>query len=613
MKAPIPRRYFLIPVVYLILIAGLLTMEFSGTAKIEERLHNLSITAVVPAAERGNPGALEKLLIDMDGFVLDFDKRNPLEFRLASGGSIYANLTGYAILTGSVEVNFGERLRLVFFAGGGSQNRLEIRTDIKESAELFIPYSSLEKTQIEVIEGLPMLTVSRSGRHSETVTAVALQDSSTIDSGKGVFILRNGADSFKNIYITRFSNGDMTPIAHWFSLHYEDQDSGQTDSIREDFIEAAYRGWTSSRFYSAAGTWRMAGSGADFDETILASALTEARKRGTFAAAYGDFRSALRLHADEISYVSTPHTGGIVDRGRAIPEIDLERIRQIETFVSEGNAEVFSLPNLLTFIRDRATTPLFQDVAEFASRIDLAAVDPNHAPGMLDVYLESRAFEDPLAAAFDGFRQAADICLLPAVYLTDRGYFITGPEGGIDVKASVRAGAVLSKLGNLENVDLYNRIGDALTVSALRLSESEGLLPAQLSTDERTVISSAGTLYPEAIYPLIAGGSYYPKHISLTNELGNRTWAWTSAENFVAERTGSRITISFEYPVDGTHHFILRGIEPFSFMTFFGIRWVSDPQFQIYGSGWLYDETEKMLYVKITHSRVREELVISYE
>ena len=160
---------------------------------------------------------------------------------------------------------------------------------------------------------------------------------------------------------------------------------------------------------------------------------------------------------------------------------------------------------------------------------------------------------------------------------------------------------------------MFEVIGRALVSSALRLSEPEGFLPAVLQTDERTVIDSSGTLKPEELYPFVAEKGYYPKHVSLTANLGTPAWVWTSAESFEALRTGSEVRISFAYPIGRTHHLILNGIEPFFSMRFFGIPWVSDPRFEIYGSGWLYDAAEKTLYVKITHSREREELVISYE
>ena len=356
----------------------------------------------------------------------------------------------------------------------------------------------------------------------------------------------------------------------------------------------------------------MGDGSATFDERALTAALSEALRRGSFRDTYNRFRTGLRLHADKLTHLSAPHVGDIVNKSGFISQMDLERIREIEALVSEESTSVFALPKLLAFTRDRAPTPLFQDLADLAARIDPASVDPADVAGMVNIYLESRSFEDPLGAAFMRFPEAVDACLLPAIHLTDRGYFVVAPGGGVDIKTSVQAGIALESLGSYENNELYLTIGRALVSSGLLLSEQEAFLPERLTLDRRKVVDTTGSLYPEEIYRLVAGDRYYPKYVSLAADLGNGAWAWTSAENFRAERNGSAVRLSFDYPVDGTHHFIVRGIEPFSFMTFFGIRWVSDPQFQMYGSGWLYDAAEETLYVKITHTKSREELVISY-
>ena len=138
-------------------------------------------------------------------------------------------------------------------------------------------------------------------------------------------------------------------------------------------------------------------------------------------------------------------------------------------------------------------------------------------------------------------------------------------------------------------------------------------MPGGLRIDERTVIGSSDIIKPEELYSLITGGKYYPHHVSLTSALCSPAWAWTSADDLQASRGASTIRLSFDYPINESHHIVVRGIEPFSSITLFGIMWKSDPRFQFYRSGWFYDETEKALYITITHSEQREELVISYE
>ena len=142
MNTKIARRFFLIPVVYVALIASLLTVEFTGTVRVHEQLSNVTITAVLPARQGGNGRSVQKLDLDMDGFVLSFERQKPLEFRLGSGRSLYASLSGYILLPGALEISFGENLELILHTGNGSRRRLEIVTGLREPAERMLPLDS---------------------------------------------------------------------------------------------------------------------------------------------------------------------------------------------------------------------------------------------------------------------------------------------------------------------------------------------------------------------------------------------------------------------------------------------------------------------------------------
>lgn len=621
MNIPIPRRYFLIPVVYIALISALVAMEFTGTVKIEERVNNLSVTALVPARRGGDPQILRRLDITTDGFHLSFSRQEPLEFRLSSGRSVYAYLSGYAVLPGSVEIDFGDRLRLIIQtgnkAGGTDRNRVAIETDLLEEATLLLPFLYADGFSVDQFAGLPLLSLSKTYKRGQTITAISLPADSTIDlrngEKKGTIILRNSTGGFSSFYVTRLDKPGPEVVSHWFQTQYRYPGSDEYNAIVENYVETAFLGWTYTRYSRTSGTWRMPDATQSFDENILSAALTEAVRRGTTSETADRFREGIQRHAEETTWISAPHLGDIVDKGENIGEGDIDRIRNIETMISEEDLSLFSSPDLLSFIADRAPTPLFQDLAEFAARVDIEEIEARYAPGLLNLYLESREIEDPLSAAFDGFDSAVEASIFPAIWLTDQGYFLGSNNGSIDILTSVRAGAAVARIGVYQANPFYEAIGLELIASVLSLSGSEGFLPAVLRMDGRTVIGSSGYIKPEEIYPLISGDTYYPHYVSLSNALGSRGWAWTAAEEFQGRQNGSSIELSFTYPVDESHHMIINGIEPFSFITLFGIRWKSDPRFQFYGSGWFYDEGRKTLFVKITHSQEMEEIVISYE
>ena len=307
MTTPIPRRYYLITVVYILLIAGLVGMELGGTVKIEERLNNLTVTAVVPARRGGGAQAPRRLDIDMDGLLLSFGRQAPLEFRLSSGRSVYAYLSGYEILPGSVRIDFGDRLHFVIHPGGGDQRRVEIVTDLGESAELVVPFSSIGGNSVHEFDGLPLLTYSQSDRRGQRVTAVALPPDSTIDmesgarsgAGDGTFIFRNSSGDFTDFYVTRLDEPEPAPIIHWFQTQYKFPGIDAHDSILKSYLETAYLGWTYTRYSRTSGTWRMPDSTQLFDEQILNSALTEALRAGAYTETVQRFAVGLQPHRQE--------------------------------------------------------------------------------------------------------------------------------------------------------------------------------------------------------------------------------------------------------------------------------------------------------------------------
>ncbi|MBT3274931.1 MAG: hypothetical protein HN368_17385, partial [Spirochaetales bacterium] len=61
MKTAIPRRYYLIPVAYIVIIAALLAFEFTGTVRIEEQLKDLTVAAVLPARQNGNGQSVQSI------------------------------------------------------------------------------------------------------------------------------------------------------------------------------------------------------------------------------------------------------------------------------------------------------------------------------------------------------------------------------------------------------------------------------------------------------------------------------------------------------------------------------------------------------------------------
>ena len=613
MNTKIPRRYLLIPAVYILLIAALLAVELTGTVRVQEHFANITLSAVLPARQRGNSRTVYQVDLEMDGFVLSFDRQKPLEFRLSSGRSLYTALSAYALLPGAIEIEFGDHFRLLLHTGSGNENRVELITDFDEAAELVMPYSSSGPVTISEQAGLPLITiVQNSSRGASVTTAVALPPQSTIDLVNGAFIFRNDASGYADFYISRFESVKTVSPSYWFEIQYDFPLVGSYDGNLESYLDRVYRGWTVSRYSKSSGTWNMPDGSAGFDESLLVAALSESVEKGTFVEVLSALRNSTVLFQDAISWLSAPHIGDIVNKGAQIQSADLELIQAVRSQISNNDLTVFSIPGLLSFARDRAPSPLFQELADFAARVRIADANMEKSLSMLETYLASLAIDDPLTEAFERFRPLIDDAILSSLSLTDRGLVLLTQIGRADVLSSIRAGSILMGLSVIEENVLYERIGKELIGAAIAQGDEDGALPATLLVADRIVTGTTGHIAPENLFSLLTEPRYYPHQVSLADPLGAGSWAWTSSENFEVRDNGTSATISFEYPKGGTHHFAVKGIKPFSRITFYGTLWKSDPRFQFYRTGWLYDQTAETLYVKITHNDPKEELVISY-
>ncbi|MBT3271546.1 MAG: hypothetical protein HN368_00205, partial [Spirochaetales bacterium] len=533
-----------------------------------------------------------------------------IEFRLATGRSIYASLSSYTIAPNSVEIQFGNRLTLGI-STGGFQKQIEAITDLEMAAELVLPYTTAGTVQVSE-HGIPLLSLTSTGRNGGGSSAVALPPGSTIDLVNSAFILRSNDGIYDNFYVTRFESADTPHTAYWFESQYDFPLALDYYEAIAGFEDSAFQDWTTGRYNRATGTWTMPDGSQSFSEVLLSAVLSEASSRGVLSNTLNSLRNATTLHQDKTTWVTAPHLGDIVNRGRDIEIGDQNLIERINSLITQENSDVFAIPDLLKFVADRAPARMFQNLADLTSRINLDNLSLNTTVSMLTAYSESTNLNDPLAEAFSRFRGLIESRLLSSLVLTDRGLFLgSGPEL-VDIAASISGGLIIARIGEDEGNTLYENIGRELVVSALTFTDDSPYLPAIAKTDENTIANSSGAILPEEIYASLTGSDFYPHQVSLSESAGPGIWAWTVSNEFDVRKTPNGLVISFEYPVKSTHHFILKGIAPFSGISFFGIQWKSDPRFQFYNSGWLYSEADEALYVKITHSEVREELVIRY-
>lgn len=381
------------------------------------------------------------------------------------------------------------------------------------------------------------------------------------------------------------------------------------------WVDAAYRGWSGSRFSAAAATWQLADGSEGFSEDIGTALLAESVARGTWQTMFPLWAGALarqQKRAASLNLTSSAYVGGVADFARIRQASAAAQVGQAGAALARSDTSVLATPDLVALLLDHGAPDLAQGLRAFLAGRAPASLDLPAALGcaqaVLD-YLQLVRSDDALARLL---KETAEKRLLPAVRTVDAGVFLDAGGGRVDVQSSVRCGALLIRAGAQMDSSLVQAVGRGLMVSSLSLSDDQGFLPMTLALSGGRIASREGRLAPEAVYGLLSPGRFVPSETPLAAQMGPGAWVWTSAR--VASATGSRsgASLVFAYPRGVPYHLVLGGLRPFSRLKLHGIPWHSDPTYYTYSDGWAYDPAARTLFMKVTGRADREEIEITY-
>ncbi len=205
--------------------------------------------------------------------------------------------------------------------------------------------------------------------------------------------------------------------------------------------------------------------------------------------------------------------------------------------------------------------------------------------------------------------ETAEVCqniiearILPAIGRTPEGLFLKEEDNRVNLLLSLRAGILLEELGDILSLDLVKPVGWKMVQSAVRKADSEGFLPADLDLTNPSKPAETGVLLPETVYPLLRPDNpFYPHTAWLKDQTGENIWIWTIGEWTRISKSDSSLTMVVDFPEGKIHHMIIQNIPDFNRLYLHTIKWNTDPLFQRYSDGWLYDAEQDTLFLKIKH------------
>lgn len=601
MNTSVKKTYYIIPVLYITIITILF---YAGLARSNGAF---AITkGPVKVSGIGQEGldknSVKNLTVEIPGLKMNLGK-NHLYLIDNSGNRTILKVTGFVFENGKLEISFSGSSRLVFtFDEKGIHSKII-------DAVFTLPHSGISYKSLLIpaeagftmkqISFLPSYAFNEQGSEQLYV----FDTGSLFDTTAGVLdlSLSQGKSNF-----SLFTIGKKDPLSFYFFGSQGPVKSSTYESAVESFLNNGYLGWKTGRFNSKNGTWKNVDGAFKFDNRVAAAYISESLKRGR----YSDIDKVLSLikgQRDYNTYVSAPLTGNIVTTDEKRSQKDDLLKKEISS--GKERKKIFLYNNLMEEIAWISSSALDRTFNDAVASLDLSGnYSPEILAGMISVYRdvaegEGNQFHDLLKLF-----SIIETKVYPYLIRTDKGLFLRNSNGFPDMFLSVKTGITLYDIGQLENNSLMSSIGRTLVVSSLKLQKKFGFLPSYLSQDGSP--SDKGFYGVEIFYKDLSHNEFYPHVVMLKEEVSAQMEIWTAAKDITFKKDGTSYVFTITFPRGISHHLVIKGVPPFKTLEMHGIPWNSDRRFQYYSSGWVYNEKNRTLYMKLNQRKVKERVVL---
>lgn len=601
MEKHIRRRFYLVPLLYVVIIFALISLQFSRVETREDKLMNIDIVSTTGKGAQGN-ALLRSLEVSYNGLGLLFTPGKQLTLITEDDIRHPLQLMNYSLKNQEMSIQFSLGTKLIIRPSSGTTRRVTLLCEIPETTPpvktLEIPFRWDAEVNTEgPAENQQLISYSR----GETNYYLNLPASSVLNIDSGRILLTAQEGQIGGLVAEETSAIDSDAYEYWYAQEKDSMTRDLRDTRVTEFIDKAYGGWKSSRFNTLNGKWRRGTLEEDFTEEAANAFLAEAFSRGYYTAAMNQVQAAALKNLTKLSWKSSPFLGDIVKFTKERQQEDRRDVAQMEEYLKAGRREIFDRDDLFLFVQTRGLDAYNRRLFQIAAQPVRVDEPIERAVNLLQFYADAlkynKAPENSAALCEDIIENR----IMPAIVRTSQGLFLTDSQGQADLLLSVRAGEVMAQLGPLMSLDVVQPVGWKLTTSAVLLGNREGLMPRSLDLTNPEDPRTQGTLTPETLYPWIKDNPYYPHIAWFENQLGQNYWAWTVSDFREIQQQDRRMTFVMDYPQGKIHHLAIHNVPSFDRLYLHTIPWNTDPRFQRWSEGWSYTEETGTLYIKIKH------------
>jgi len=590
--------------IYVIAFVLLVVVQFPSAGPVSARAGNVSLK-VVPGP---NGQGIRSIELTADGLRLVFSERYPLVLRDGPGKETRASPEAYETLESGFSLRFDD----------GS--RLSVATDDKGlTSWILAPRSKATSASLryELQRNAILAAPGDEGALRVTLGQVTYRvNGARLGDGPGDLNVMATRGAWRPFYAAP-ELADAKPVQPPAFMAQAPMDATAWERVIATWRDKAWQGLAGSSFDAATGTWKTSQDGAAtgaFDEARFIAFMAEAMRRQRYEAA-ASLQSITRAsHTESLSWRSAPFAGRTMTTMAAFEEAGLSELREMERLLQARSPSLFYRPGIVHALLDRSPYSFAKEALSFARVADFTKADTAQATALLEAYLDARDYltdeENPFLRVID----LVDRTMAPAVRKAEGNFYLqTGSDGSCDALVGLRAGKALIRLAEATGKPLYAGIGQSLVSGILRLSDSDGSLPASVMVRDESLSAGSERLSAAAVYGLVGSPPYYPRPQSFFKQLGPGSWAWTCAPELSLEHAPDRTVIGANYPIGSTHYMALYGVRPFVKIQLYGIDYNMDPSFENYNaSGYFYKRAAGAMYLKMRHKAQREDIRLYY-
>jgi len=598
-------------VVYIGVILFFILMQFQAREEFAEKIGSLSLSGVY-AKTLGGAQRMRHLEVRFHDLRMEFSPSSKAIVGFGATREKELSLESYSQFPDGFELALSEEISLRFTVEGVPGDRIMITPFFPSQPPgmrtLSLPFNFGDGA-FKAVKGIPVLA---HGGPAGMIYA-SLRRGSTIDTGKGRFILNMETDGTSNSIVLERVFEQTDPYLYWFSRDFALVGEQQFAAKVESYLNGAYQYWNGV-FVSNPGSQTLIGK---LGISLISEAIKRGEYRRTLAVLSRSLRQLLAENTDNPElYDSAAYLGNLPSYLATRQDSAAAEIQRITNLITTADFSVFKTPRLLRFILNHAPFSLAEEILRLADSVQLETADLGTLIYLVNIYLEAFEYLDVAEATSARISEIIDHFILPAIVKTPQGLFLSASSteqvAEADLYESVLLGNALMKAGRALSRDSYAAIGRALIYSALDLADTEGFLPSRIRIQNGKVETAGDAISPQSIYDLLPGSDYTPKEYPLYTYLYPGSWVWTVSRITEVKIDDTQYRFLFSFPVGDTHYLLIQGIRPLTSMIMHGIPWKSDPEYFRYTDGWAYDEGTQTLYVKLTHRLETEELVLNY-